>query len=67
MTFQRLVVTWHLKGRLIEFETVVGGPQCMEISNLTAIFVIRADIGKLHTADHRYQKSCTCGATISTS
>ena len=56
MTFQRLVVTWHLKRRLIEFETDIGGPQCKETSNPIALVVMPANVGKLHTADHRYQQ-----------
>ena len=56
MTFRRLVVTWYLKRRLIEFETDVGGPQCKEMFRPVALVLMPAKAGRLHTTDHRYQQ-----------
>ena len=56
MTFQRMVAIWHLKGRLIEFETDIGGPQCKETLNPIALVVMPANVEKLHTTEHRYQQ-----------
>ena len=35
---------------------VIGGPQCKETYNLIALVVTAANVGKLPTADHRYQQ-----------
>ena len=42
------------KATLIEFETGIGGPQWKEKLNPYALVVMPANVGKPHTADHRY-------------